>query len=165
MDISLLKEQLGERYTFHVEGNSIFIYSNHYKYEPVLICREGRLCGVERGQNILISDEELLRSEPYASMIQNNTCQEIDESKEDKIIIRNEGDLSFFEYRKDDLKITLDIVPQQTKKYYKALFDAIIKKNFIIAFMKEYDLKLNAEDYLNLFSFCVNGVTAKIEKW
>ncbi len=206
MNISLLKEQLGEKYTFNVEENSIFIYSNHYKYEPFIICRKDGLYGVERGNNILISDmgslenniiacciccgkdkdkvnqycaeirreinstkdntglEELLRSEYYASMIQNNTCQEIDQLKEDKIIIRNEDNLSFFEYIKDDLKITLNIVPQQTKRYYEALFAAIINKDFIIAFIKKYDLKLNAEDYLNLFSFCVNKVTAKIEK-
>ena len=108
--------------------------------------------------------EELLSSEHYKSMIQNNTCQEADESKENKIIIRNEDNLSFFEYIKDDLKITLSIVPQQTKRYYEALFSAIINKDFLNAFLKEYDLNLNAEDYLNMFSFCVNRVTAKIEK-
>ena len=206
MNISLLKEQLGEKYTFDVEENSIFIYSNHYEYEPVIICKEDGLYGVERGNNILISDmgslenniiacciylgkdkdkvdqycaeirrkikstkdntelEELLSSKHYANMIQNNTCQEIDESKEDKIIIRNEDNLSFFEYIKDDLKITLNVVPQQTKRYYEALFAAIINKDFIIAFIKKYDLRLNAEDYLNLFSLCVNKMTAKIEK-
>lgn len=206
MNISLLKEQLGEKYTFNLEEHSVFIYSDHYKYEPVLICREDGLFGIERGQYILGCDmgslekniiaccldlgkdkekvdqycaefrrkikstkdntelEELLSSEPYASMIQNNTCQEIDKSKEDKIIIRNEDNLSFFEYMKDDLKITLNIVPQQTKKYYEVLLKAIINKDFMIAFIEKYDLRLNAEDYLNLFSFCVNGETAKIEK-
>ena len=206
MNISLLKEQLGEKYTFNVEENSIFIYSNHYKYEPVIICRNDGLYGVERGNNILISDmgslenniiacciylgkdkgkvdqycaeirrkiksakdntelEELLQTEHYASMIQNNTCQEIEQSKENKIIIRNEDNLSFFEYIKDDLKITLNVVPQQTKKYCEALLSAIINKDFIITFIQENDLKLNAEDYLKLFSFCVNKVTAKIEK-
>lgn len=206
MNIELLKKQLGENYTFNVEGNSIFIYSNNYKYEPVIICREDGLYGIERGKNILISDmgsletnifacciylgkdkdkvdkfceeirrkikstkdntglEELLSSEHYRGMIQTNTCQETDEFKENKIIIRNEDNLSFFEYIKDDLKITLSIVPQQTKRYYEALFSAIINKDFLNAFINEYDLNLNAEDYLNLLSFCVNRVTAKIEK-
>lgn len=206
MDISLLKEQLGEKYTFNVEENSIFIYSNHYKYEPVMICTEDGLYGVERGKYILLSNmgslenniiacciylgkdkekvdqyckeirrkiesakdntelEELLSSEHYANMIQNNTCQEIDKLKEDKIIIRNEDNLSFFEYMKDDLKITLKIVPRQTKKYYEALLYAIINKDFMNGFIKNYDLRLNAEDYLNLFGFCVTGCTLKIEK-
>lgn len=206
MNISLLKEQLGEKYTFNVEGNSIFIYSKHYKYEPVMICREDGLYGIERGNNILLSDmgslensiiacciclgkdkdkvnqycaeirrkiksakdntelEELLSSEHYANMIQNNTCQEIDKSKEDKIIIRNEDNLSFFEYMKEDLKITLNIVPQQTKKYYEKLLYTIINKDFMITFFEKYDLRLNAEEYLNLFGFCVTGCALKIEK-
>lgn len=206
MNTELLKEQLMEKYTFNVEGNSVFIYSSHYKYEPYIICRKDGLYGVERGINVLVADMgslekniiacciylgkdkakvdqyrgeirrkikstkdntglyELLSSEHFKRMIQDNTCQEDDESKENKIIIKTEDSLSFFEYIKDDFKITLSIVPNQTKKYYEKLFSAIINKEFLDAFSKKYGINLNAEDYLNMLSFCVNGVTAKIEK-
>lgn len=69
MNISLLKEQLGEKYTFDVEENSIFIYSNHYEYEPVSICKEDGLYGVERGNNILISDMGSLENNIIACCI------------------------------------------------------------------------------------------------
>ena len=69
MNISLLKEQLGEKYTFDLEENSIFIYSNHYEYEPVIICTEDGLYGVERGNNILISDMGSLENNIIACCI------------------------------------------------------------------------------------------------
>lgn len=113
--------------------------------------------------------EALLSTERYANMLQNNTCQEADDAKEDKFyIVRNTDNLSSLEYMKDEFKITLAWVSKRSKNHYRIfytkLLNAIITRDFVNAFIKKYDLHLNTEDYLHLFGFCLTGLTLKVKK-